>query len=200
LTTATRSPEVHAGIGAARGIDYLSNAYVVPRSWSYQASSTVFPRTRRQPFVTWSAPAQVAGLSYQAPIDDVLLVSQAGAGSTLQWLESTLNRVRALMSLDTEDTAGRDAPPSLGSVVEALQFLAHALPEDASPPSLAPLNDGGLQAEWHRGGLDVEVIFSDAEEERGIYVFDKATGVERELPLSEAAFAAAVGDRLNVTH
>jgi hypothetical protein len=103
-----------------------------------------------------------------------------------------------LLQLDPDAGLGGDAPPGPDSILEAMTFLTRALGPKAATPSLAPLNEGGLQAEWHRGGVDVEVIFSPDEDERGIYVRDKHTGEEQELPLDAAAFAALVGDRLNV--
>ncbi len=114
------------------------------------------------------------------------------------WLEPTLDRIDNLLTLNVEETAGRNVAPNPDSVTQALTFLARGLPSGAAAPSLAPLNDGGLQVEWHRGGLDVEVTFSPDESDRGVYVRNKATGEEQEFPLDERAFAAAVGDRLNV--
>jgi hypothetical protein len=120
------------------------------------------------------------------------------AEANVQWLEPTLKRVESLLTLDPSTSLGRDLPPSPESVVDAVTFLSKSLRPTAAAPSLAPLNDGGLQAEWHRGGLDVEIVFSPDEDERGIYIRDKRTGEERELPLDVAAFKAAVGDALNV--
>jgi hypothetical protein len=129
-----------------------------------------------------------------------VLVFRKVPGANFRWLEPTLDRVELLMALDPASTVGRDTPPSPESVIDAVTFLTRSLGPKAAPPSLAPLNDGGLQAEWHRGGLDVEIVFSPDDEERGVYIRHKQTGEEQELPLDAAAFKAAVGDSLNVAN
>lgn len=112
------------------------------------------------------------------------------------WFKPTISGLGALLGLSPETHGDRGIPSDLRQVQNALAFLMLALPADAAPPSLSPLNDGGIQAEWHRGGLDVEIVFSGDEEERGIYVRNKETGAETELPLDARAFGDAVGDRL----
>lgn len=110
------------------------------------------------------------------------------------WFDSTVSRLNALFEMTAGDD--RHQSPDLAYAVQALGFFTDVLPRNAAPPSLATLEDGGIQAEWHRGGLDVEVLFSANPEERGIWIRNKATGEERDLPLTYEAFLGAVGDRL----
>jgi hypothetical protein len=112
------------------------------------------------------------------------------------WFETTVDQLARLVHLDLEVSSGRGAPASENCAIDALLFFARALPATAAAPSLSPLNDGGVQAEWHRGGVDVEVTFSPDPDEAGIYIRDKESGEERELPLDVGAFRSAVGDRL----
>ena len=206
--------------------DFLSQVDVIPYKWSGTTSAALAfaaPTYHRDAFIDklWTAhhewpsihyggdwPVRVvwSGRTIDAPepqpqrllqLGQTLVFFSAAAESTFRWLTPTIDAVEGLMGL--RDPTGRDSPPTADSVLHALTFFSRALPSDAAPPSLAPLNDGGLQAEWHRGGLVVEVIFSPDEEERGIYVLDKSTGEEQEYPLDEAAFAGAVGDRFSLT-
>ncbi len=34
------------------------------------------------------------------------------------------------------------------------------MPENAPPPSIVPLTDGGLQVEWHLNGRDLEIVIA----------------------------------------
>jgi hypothetical protein len=111
------------------------------------------------------------------------------------WLAQTVSAFEGLLELNPDDEWHPRPDPAL--VAEALTFCGAALRRDAAPPSVAPLNDGGVQVEWHRGGLDVELIFSPDDEERGIYIRDRTTGEEKVLPLTADAFSSAVGSRLS---
>ena len=110
----------------------------------------------------------------------------------VEWFAPALTDLQIVMNVDPADRESTD--PSYAA--QALTFFASALPPTTAPPSLSPLNDGGVQAEWHRGGLDVEIVFSPDESESGIFVRDKETGEEQELALDPAAFRALIGDRL----
>jgi hypothetical protein len=103
-----------------------------------------------------------------------------------EWLRPTVNSVIRALSLprgwDTYDAL----PISHRSAEGALTFLATVIDPDSAPPAVVPLADGGVQVEWHRGGLDVEIAFSPNEEPE-IYVADQETGNEWDLtPYSES--------------
>jgi hypothetical protein len=207
MTTLTRS--IPTSVIPRRGFDYLSemnlkdvSSYSMSSSAVGSLLSTLVGDQRRiarrwtEILMDWNYRSEFPQVVLKA--GGTLLMFSQPEGARVRWLEPTLSRVEHLMALDVE-AAGPDLPPAPSSVVDALRFFARALPANAAAPSLAPLNDGGLQAEWHRGGLDVEIVFSTDEDERGVYIREKNTGEERELPLDETAFAAAVGDRLNLT-
>jgi hypothetical protein len=208
------------------GFDCLSQADVIPRKWSNVASAGLAPARAKQygnyvkfwhgsatPFVgediNWRSNVAWNDLSGNwlsknpSPEHKAQLALYLGpyvvsfspmAEASFKWLRPTIDRVAKLMSL--KDPLGRDSAPHAEAIVDALTFFSYALPVDAAPPLLMPLNDGGVQAEWHRGGLDVEVIFSPDSEERGIFVRDKQSGEERELPLDRDVFASEIADRL----
>jgi hypothetical protein len=203
--------------------DYLSQGEVIATAWhAYPVVATTsygvwtdFPGfSFVSPFAT--APYRLDPTAYTAgpwragwgwrgtprtilQSDHVLVLFDADYPESVAWFEPTINRLTTLVGLDARASGGRDTPANADCAIEALLFFARALPAGAAPPSLSPLNDGGVQAEWHRGGVDVEVTFSPQESERGVYIRDKATGDEQDLPLEVAAFRAAVGDRLGGT-
>jgi hypothetical protein len=102
------------------------------------------------------------------------------------WLRSALQQISALTAL----AAGWDSydakPVSAEMVMEAVEFLIEIAYPDLARPSIVPLADGGLQVEWHRNGIDLEVTFSD--EDAGVYVVDRNKRETVERPLSYAAF------------
>lgn len=108
-----------------------------------------------------------------------------GESLAADWFKPTLlSLVRMLLLPRGWDTfAARSIAPE--SVEHALAFLAHTLHPTSAPPAVVPLSDGGIQLEWHRGGLDVEVTFSP-DGEPALYVADLESGHEWELnPESE---------------
>jgi hypothetical protein len=99
------------------------------------------------------------------------------------WYREALERIKSLTAL-AADWNGYQAHEVKGDmVIDAVEFLAKIAFPGIAAPSITPLADGGLQIEWHRGGLDVEVAFSD--QDPGIYVADRQ-GDEVELPLTDA--------------
>ncbi len=102
------------------------------------------------------------------------------------WYREALERISSLTAL-AAGWNGYDAHEVKGDmVIDAVKFLAKIAFPGIAAPSITPLADGGLQVEWHRGGLDIEVAFSD--QDPGIYVADRQ-GDEVELPLADAVSA-----------
>ena len=101
------------------------------------------------------------------------------------WLKQALDRISALTALAEgwDGYGGRAVDASV--VMDAVRFLTEVAYPGISNPSIVPLATGGLQIEWHRGGVDVEVIFCD--EDPGLLVLDHDSGDEHELPISDAA-------------
>jgi hypothetical protein len=59
----------------------------------------------------------------------------------------------------------RGAPRIERTVVEnALLLLAGILEVQTAPPAIVPTVSGGVQAEWHMGGLNVEIEFNPSAE------------------------------------
>jgi hypothetical protein len=111
------------------------------------------------------------------------------------WLHPLITRLEQVLSLQADwDTYGAMAVrPHEASRV--LDFLRRVLGRDTPAPSLVPTGDGGIQLEWHRAGLDIEVLFSGSDDE-GLYVRDLQTGEEWEGPPVEGFRRFALAERL----
>jgi hypothetical protein len=72
-------------------------------------------------------------------------------------------------------------------VVHGAMNTINGLLGPTSPaPRVVPLSNGGLQLEWHRQGVDLEVVF-DRAEEPFFYYRNRVNGDESEHSLSENA-------------
>lgn len=132
-------------------------------------------------------------------------------GAGLPWwfgdhLNQELNRLFAL-------PAGWDGPSAeevtVEAVREAASVLAAVASEAVSAPQFFPLRDGGIQAEWHIGGNDIEIEVNGAGE---AYVFaarsdgqtiaDGEVGTNRDAsPLrAVAVFLSELGTGLSLAH
>ncbi len=101
------------------------------------------------------------------------------------WYRDALDRISALTAL-APGWNGYDAlEVKADSAIEAAKFLTKVAFPGIAAPSIVPTSDGGVQVEWHRGGLDVEIAFSD--DDPGVYVEDREAAEPQELALSEAA-------------
>lgn len=79
-------------------------------------------------------------------------------------------------------------PTDLQHAIKLLNHLSQILPDKAKAPIITPLADGGLQAEWHRGGKDMEIVVPFGEPAR-YYYFDAETDLEEEEELAEGNIA-----------
>jgi hypothetical protein len=101
------------------------------------------------------------------------------------WLRSAVTRIEALTALARGWDSYNAQPVEAETAMQAVRFLLDSVDPNLPEPSIVPLGDGGIQIEWHRGGVDVEIAFCD--EASGIYIEDRATGASIEEPLAAAA-------------
>jgi hypothetical protein len=101
-----------------------------------------------------------------------------------RWYEAALAEISHLTALAVGWNGYDAREVQADHAINAAQFLANVAPfPGIAPPAIAPLSDGGVQLEWHRGGLDIEIAFSD--EEPGVFIDDRQ-GEEYALPLADA--------------
>lgn len=81
---------------------------------------------------------------------------------------------------------GYDArPTSPDSVVTILNILSDVMNNDSIAPQITPLADGGVQAEWHLAGHDLEVAVS-ADDPPTYYHFNSEANTEDESEVGPA--------------
>lgn len=80
------------------------------------------------------------------------------------WFLATANAMFSLVSLPA-GWDSKSAPRIERSVVErALRLLAGILKSRTAAPAVVPTISGGVQAEWHMGGLNIEIEFRPGRE------------------------------------
>jgi hypothetical protein len=123
-------------------------------------------------------------------------VESANRGSQIDpWVDDTVDRLGEIAELAPGWDGHGGNPPQPAYIVEAVTFLASVMRPETPAPSIVPTSDGGLQLEWHRAGLDVEVLFSP-EEDNSIYIHERASGSEREVPAISGFLEFDLGRRL----
>jgi hypothetical protein len=87
--------------------------------------------------------------------DYALIVELAGPEPT--WFRPTLEIFADLLGLPDDWNSYGAQPVTRAAVATAVKLLAEVLASDALPPQVVPTSAGGVQLEWHEGGVDLEV-------------------------------------------
>ncbi len=99
------------------------------------------------------------------------------------WLEPTVRRLLDLLSLLPDwDSYGARSVDRL-HVNAAFQVLSLIMRHDTPAPSVVPTNRGGVQLEWHTGGIDLE-IETLSTQELLVSFEDSTTGTEWEREIA----------------
>jgi len=99
------------------------------------------------------------------------------------WFLPILERIRALDALaeNWDSYGGRPVNPHCAAT--AISLLLNILEPNMPEPAIVPTNRGGLQIEWHRDGVDIEI---EVQSPSRLYVAfeDENTGEEWEKQIS----------------
>lgn len=99
------------------------------------------------------------------PQQRAVTLSSSGPLWYLDWLEGSLNQLRAL----PPGWDGHRAPPITDEAVVAIVVVLQTLLNQGSvPPQLVPLPDGGVQADWLVAGNTLEI---EAAGDGDVYLF-----------------------------
>lgn len=73
------------------------------------------------------------------------------------WLDPTVERLAHLLGLAADwDSCGAQAvDPEKADL--ALNTLLAVMNAESPPPAIVPTSNGGIQLEWHRSGIDLEI-------------------------------------------
>ena len=95
------------------------------------------------------------------------------------WLTPTIEKLNELQRLTATDWSVGAKPADASAIKSTLELLTKILANDTPPPSVVPTWDGGVQVEWHRNGIDLEIEVS-ADREPEYYFFDHQSNEEVE--------------------
>lgn len=99
--------------------------------------------------------------------------------SAPSWFPAAVDDFRRLLQLpENWDTYGA-APIAAEAVAAAAALLLRTASGDTPKPSVVPTVDGGVQLEWHRHGIDLEVEIRPTGEYSAFYE-DRVRGTEWE--------------------
>jgi hypothetical protein len=109
------------------------------------------------------------------------------------WFDPLMQGFVDLLTLPPNwDSYGAGAVDTM-LVHAAISFINGFLRPSSPAPRVVPLSSGGLQLEWHRKGVDLEIVF-DRGEKPFFYCRDRLSGEESEhaLPESSALLRARI--------
>ena len=95
------------------------------------------------------------------------------------WLKPTVQSLLDLLQLPQNWDGYGAVQVQEQIALKALMVLVEVMERDAPAPSVVPLNDGGIQVEWHRRGRNLEIEFP-AGEAPGFYYYEDGSELESE--------------------
>ncbi|MFN0316577.1 MAG: hypothetical protein ACKVQA_16260 [Burkholderiales bacterium] len=149
----------------------------------------VFARDERRP-AAFSVPRDIPRrVAVRLQIEDRSIELTFHLGNNLPgWINPVLSSLSERWGVKPGwDTY--DARPTEIEHVDRLLNCLYALMNDAStPPIITPLADGGVQAEWHRNGNELELVVP-ADGPARYYYYNAKTKAERKDILKESRHA-----------
>lgn len=111
------------------------------------------------------------------------------------WVSEATERFDYLLSLSSGWDGHQAVPIKNEHALAAGKFLSTVMAPEMAAPAIVPTADGGVHVEWHQGGVDVEMLFSDCDDD-AIYIHDLESGMEWEGPAIEGFSEFELGSRL----
>ena len=115
---------------------------------------------------------------------ECVLQWQDFGGPLPPWFDPVMQGLVDLLTLppDWDSYGARSVDPAL--VQLAVDFVNTFMKPSSPAPRVVPLSSGGLQLEWHRKGIDLEVVF-DHGQQPFFHQHNRSTGEESEHVLPE---------------
>lgn len=74
-----------------------------------------------------------------------------------QWLTALVSALDTLLRLPTGWSSYRSVPVREEIAIAIIDLLVQVMSDDSPPPAVVPTAHGGIQVEWHRNGIDLEI-------------------------------------------
>jgi hypothetical protein len=128
------------------------------------------------------APAALRRLVLRSATGEDLVVDVPGPLPA--WSMPVLRSLQELLGLPAGWDSYAARPLSPEAAMAALRLLLRVMHANTPPPAVVPLSCGGVQLEWHRGGMDIELtvpVTGPVE----VWCEDLQAGTEREFSLGQ---------------
>lgn len=113
----------------------------------------------RRPISSYEPPGSAISRSYYSRGKQVI-VSWAERRSTFPaWSDSVIKQVVDVLTLPPNWNSYGAPTIDRAAAQNAVNFLVTRMHASTPAPSIVPLSSGGIQLEWHRRGIDLEVVF-----------------------------------------
>ena len=130
----------------------------LPRGGTTTTRSDVFSARERRPGAsTGLEPRRVAITLSIGDIEIVLIYTHFDTGLP-QWADPVLRSLATRWGAESGWNGYNAKPTDVRLVVNLLNHLSALMRDHSAPPTMVPLADGGMQAEWHEGGRDLEIV------------------------------------------
>jgi len=99
------------------------------------------------------------------------------------WLQVAADRVAELLNLPENWDSYGAKQVNVELAVSSLNLLSQIMRNGTPVPSIVPTNSGGIQLEWHRNGVDLEIELISPRK-FGVLFVDRVSGEERDEVIS----------------
>jgi hypothetical protein len=152
------------------------------RSAATTPHADVFARRERQPTALSALEPKLTTVCIQFK-NTVIFVTYPDSGTGLPpWVIPVLRSLSERRGVSSGWDSYDAKPTDAGHAARLLTYLFELMRDNSKPPIITPLWDGGVQATWHRGDKDLEIVVS-ADEPSTYYFRDEAADEEEEEQL-----------------
>ena len=136
----------------------------------------------RESLGTWSEVARIGGVVV-LPSGEVVLVRHPQDAKVLGgWFARTLDACANLRMSPSDLPHEYAQLTDFGAVMRLLSLLGQVMDDECPAPTVVPTDRGGVQAEWSRNGLYLEI---ESDPAGGLEYYASGRGHEYEGPVSD---------------
>jgi len=122
-----------------------------------------FSKAERRLISTYQQPV-VRGRKYYSRGQEFVIEWQDFGHALPGWFDPLMQGFVDLLTLPLNWDSYGAGPIDVNLVRESMNLMNNILGPASPAPRVVPLSSGGLQLEWHRNGIDLEVVFDRGEE------------------------------------